>query len=66
MNQYNPLPFVVSSAPAIFQYTIETLFQGVDGVDVYLDDILITGRTPEVHLENLERVLAKLEEVVLN
>ena len=55
--RYNRLPFGVSSAPAIFQRTIEGILRGVPGVCVYLDDILITGTTDDDHLKNLEAVL---------
>ena len=37
---YLRLPFGVSSAPAIFQHTMETLVQGLHHVCVYLDDTL--------------------------
>ena len=56
------LPFEISSAPAIFQRTMETLLQGLHHVCVYLDDILITGRSQLEHLKNLEEVLKRLEE----
>ena len=55
--QYNRLPFGVASSPAIFQRTMDTLLQGIEGVSVYLDDILVTGPTEEEHLKTLERVL---------
>ena len=32
--KYNRMPFGVSSAPAIFQHTMETLMQGLPGVSV--------------------------------
>ena len=59
--RYNRLPFGVSAAPAIFQRTIETLLQGVPNVSVYLDDILVTGKTDTKHLEHLSEVLTRLE-----
>lgn len=43
--KYNRLPFGVSSAPAVFQRCMESLFQGCKGVAIYLDDILVTGST---------------------
>ena len=58
--QYNRLPFGVSAAPSIFQRTMETLLQGLPGVCLYLDDILITGKTDQEHLTNLSAVLQKL------
>ena len=63
--QYNRLPFGVSSAPGIFQRTMETLLQAIPGVVVYLDDILITGRNEQEHLSNLDKVLTNLEEAGL-
>ena len=59
--QYNRLPFGISSAPAIFQRHMKTLLQGLKGVAVYIDDILVTGPTLEEHLQNLEKVLEKLQ-----
>ena len=60
--QYNRLPFGVSAAPSIFQRTIEGVLQGIPNVCVYLDDILITGKTNSEHLMNLHAVLTRLEE----
>jgi hypothetical protein len=59
--QYTRLPFGISSAPAIFQRVMETLLQGIPNVSVYIDDILVTGRTQEEHLQNLQDVLSRLE-----
>lgn len=59
--QYNRLPFGVASAPAIFQRYMETLLQGLKGTSVFIDDILVTGSTIEEHLQNLRRVLEKLQ-----
>ena len=60
--QYNRLPFGIASAPAIFQQTMEKILQGLPGVTVYIDDILVTGRNDEEHLETLEKVLSRLQE----
>ena len=58
--KYKRLPFGVSAAPAIFQRTMETIVQGLPGVCVYLDDILIIGKSNEEHLVNLSAVLCRL------
>ena len=60
--QYKRLPFGIASAPALFQMTMDTILQGLDGVICYIDDILVTGATPEEHLKNLEAVLKRLQE----
>ena len=60
--QYNRLPFGVSSAPGIFQRTMDSLIQGLPGVVGYLDDVLVTGKSDKEHRENLERVLQRFEE----
>ena len=54
--RYNRLPFGVSSAPAIFQRTMDSLLQWLQHVTTYLDDILITGKDNQEHLQNLEKV----------
>ena len=41
--RYNRLPFGISSAPGIFQRTMESLLQDIPSVIVYIDDILIFG-----------------------
>ena len=59
--QFTRLPFGISSAPGIFQRVIETLLQGIEGVVVYIDGILVTGSTEEEHLRALVRVLSRLK-----
>ena len=58
--QYNRLPFGVSSAPGIFQQTMENLLQGIPHVVVRVDDILVSGKDDPDHLANLEMVLSRL------
>ncbi|XP_035806354.2 uncharacterized protein K02A2.6-like [Amphiprion ocellaris] len=63
--KYNRLVFGVASSPAIFQRTMDNLLQNIPHVAVYLDDILVTGRTEEEHLRNLDRVLNRMAEAGL-
>ena len=61
----NRLPFGAASAPSMFQRIMESILHGLPGVSVYIDDILITGKSIEEYLENLEAVLARLKETGL-
>ena len=63
--QYNRLPFGISSAPAIFQRTIENILQNLPHTCVYLDDILVTGKTESEHIKNPEEVLIRLKKAGL-
>ena len=58
--RYTRLPFGIASAPAIFQKTMDSILQGMEGVACFLDDILVTGSSEEEHLKNLESVLQSL------
>lgn len=58
--EYSRMLFDITSAPAIFQRTIDNFLQGLDHVTVYIDDI-ITGRTKEKHFHTQDEVLTHLE-----
>ena len=45
----------------MFQQTMEKILQGLPKVVVYIDDILVTGRTDEEHMKVLEQVLIRLQ-----
>ena len=63
--QYKRLPFGVASVPGIFQRVMDSLLTGIPGVTVYLDDILVMGKTEEDHLSALEEVLKRLSQAGL-
>ncbi|KAK2183941.1 hypothetical protein NP493_291g01008 [Ridgeia piscesae] len=52
--QYQRLPYGVASAPAVWQRAMDHVLQGISGVQCYLDDIIVTGRTREEHLKALD------------
>ena len=59
--RYTRLPFGVASAPAKFQQVMEDILRDIPGVKVYLDDILVTGKSPEEHWSRVEEVLRRLQ-----
>ncbi|KAL5473476.1 hypothetical protein EMCRGX_G027965 [Ephydatia muelleri] len=59
--RYNRLPFGVSSAPSLFQRTMEGIVGNIPNVLVYFDDILVAGSSEEEHLHTLETVLSRLK-----
>ena len=52
--RYNRMPFGVSSVPGMFQCIMENLLKDIPGVLMYLDDILISGKSESEHLATLE------------
>ena len=56
--RYHRLCFGISAAPGIFQRTMENLFRHVPGCINYLDDVYVTGKDDNEHLENLRNVLS--------
>ncbi|CAK1595301.1 unnamed protein product [Parnassius mnemosyne] len=61
--QFKVMPFGLCNVPATFERLMELVLTGLigDACLVYLDDIIIVGRTFEEHLQNLERVLTKIQ-----
>lgn len=45
---------------------MDNILQGIEGVCAYIDDILVSGKTPEDHLAKLEAVFARLKEAGLH
>ena len=65
---FRRLPFGISSAPELFHRTMSQMMEGLDGVHVYIDDLLIWGSTKEEHDARLSRVLerVKINNLTLN
>ena len=55
--QYRRIPYGIKSAPSIFQRSIESILAEIPNFLVFLDDILITGKTTADHKQNLYEVL---------
>ena len=60
--RYNRLVFGISSAPAIWQRSMDQILEGIEGTSCILDDMIITGKDDEEHLDHLEEVLKRLKE----
>ena len=54
---FERLPFGITSAPEVFQRTVQDLLKNLSGVAVYMDDIIVHGKTVTEHNQRLERVL---------
>ncbi|KAI5743540.1 hypothetical protein M8J77_019372 [Diaphorina citri] len=55
--RYLRLPFGLNVSSEVFQNTISSIFENEDGVEPYIDDIIIFGKTKEEHDGKLEKVL---------
>ena len=60
--EFRKMPFGLVNAPATFQRLMEVVLAGIarDGCHVYLDDILVFGKTLEEHNHNLRRVFDRI------
>ena len=59
---FNRLPFGITSSPEIFQFKMNELLEGLEGVVVYIEDILVYGSNMKEHDERLSKVLHILKE----
>ena len=59
--QFRRLPFGLSSAPEIFQRSMEKILFGLEGVICMMDDVLVFGRDAKEHWIRLRLVLEKIE-----
>ena len=50
-----------ASAPAIFQWAMDVVLQGIPNTMSYLDDILVTRDSDQQHLATLSTVLERLQ-----
>ena len=63
--RYTRLPYGVASAPAVFQRFMESVLEGIPYVGVYIDDIIVTGKTDAEHLATLKIALTRLQDIGL-
>ena len=60
--EFTTMPFGLTNAPATFQRLMELVCRGLQWSCclIYLDDILVFGKTPEEHAERLQVVLGRV------
>ena len=59
--QWKRMAFGFVNAPAVFQRCMNQMFQHLDFVIVYIDDIIICSKTEEEHAEHLKQVFEVLK-----
>lgn len=57
---YRRLPFGISSAPEIFQKTMETILEGQEHVFCYYDDVLVFSKNENDHKQHLKQTIDTL------
>ena len=65
--QFTVMPFGLCNAPATFERLMETVLRGLSWETclVYLDDVIVLGKSMKDHLKNLEQVFQRLREANL-
>ena len=57
-HRYLRMPFGIWSAQEVFQKKLDSIFEGLPGVHIIVDDILVAGSTVEEHDDRLRATLA--------
>ena len=60
--RYNRLVLGISSAPAIWQRSLDQILEGIEVTGCILDDVILTGKDDEEQPNHLEEVLKSLKE----
>ncbi len=55
------VPYGLASAPSAFQRMTSQILAGLDGVQCYLDDIIVCNDNPELHEKRLQSILQWLQ-----
>ncbi|MES9879322.1 MAG: reverse transcriptase domain-containing protein [Sedimenticola sp.] len=65
--QFKVVPFGSMTSPACFERVMEKVFAGLTFVSllIYLDDIIVFGKTFDIHLHHLEEVFKRLAQANL-
>ena len=60
--QYKALPFGMTNSPAAFNKVMRQVMHGVEGVECFVDDLLVHAPTFEQHLATLRTVMERLRQ----
>ena len=60
--KFNRLPFGLNSSNEVFQKKMQFVFEGIEGVEVIYDDLLVWGKDEESHDRALRNVLERARE----
>jgi putative transposase len=62
--EYTRVPFGLKNAPSVFQMVVRKILHGYDGVicGVFIDDVIVYGRSPDDYVENVHKILQRFEE----
>ena len=65
--EFRTMPFGLTNAPATFQRLMELALLGLQWTDclIYLDDVIIFGRTFEEHTSRVSKVLTRIQQANL-
>lgn len=58
---FKRLPFGITSAPESIQRKMMEMLNGLEGVEVFMDDVIVYGATEEEHDSRLEKVMQRIE-----
>ncbi|XP_055542937.1 uncharacterized protein K02A2.6-like [Wyeomyia smithii] len=60
--EFNRLPPGVKSAPGTFQKIVDAMVADLEGVETYLDDVLVHGKNDKEHRDRLLKLLERIQE----
>jgi hypothetical protein len=63
--RYLRMPMGAKCSAEVFQRAMANAFEGLDGVEIVVDDILVHGSTLAIHNERLEKVLERCRQIDL-
>ena len=61
--EYQKLPMGLRNSPDIFQEKMNKLFNGLEYIRIYIDDLLfVSNKSFKDHIKTLDKVLSKLNQ----